>query len=269
VAGVSPDGPAEDAGIETGDIILEFDGEPVVEMRHLPRIVADTPIGKAVDVKLLRKGEEKHLQVTVGRLEEGEQVASLDTEEEEAVPEEPESTTISALGLDLSDLNEELRDRYKVDDTIDGAVVTEVDPSGPAAERQIRAGDIIVEVAQEKVMTAADVRDELAKLKDKGRKSALLLVSRSLKRSSSIRERSPGSSTATCTRSAFPSPSSLNGMMRCSVWKSTGSNDAALGGTSGSSTKGMSNCSASARASCLGVIIPMETITEPSRCPLP
>ncbi len=176
VAGVSDNGPAAEAGIETGDVILEFDGKPIKEMRELPRVVADTAIGKKVDVKVLRKGEEKMLSVTVGRLEEGEKVASLEDGQDEAPAEEPQSTAVSALGLDLSDLDDELRDRYQVDAAIEGAVVTEVDPSGPAAERQIRAGDVITEVAQEKVTSAQQVKDELDKLKDKGRKSALLLV---------------------------------------------------------------------------------------------
>ncbi|WP_436637698.1 DegQ family serine endoprotease [Microbaculum sp. FT89] len=176
VAGVSEDGPAEDGGLETGDVILEFDGKPIDEMRELPRVVADTEIGKEVDVKVLRKGEEQILKVTVGRLEEGEKLAALEDAQDEAEPDGPKSTTVSALGLDLSDLNDELRERYQVDVSIAGAVVTEVDPSGPAAERQIRAGDVIVEVAQEKIASAEQVQDELGKLKDKGRKSALLLV---------------------------------------------------------------------------------------------
>jgi serine protease Do len=176
VAGVSEDGPAEKGGIETGDVILEFDGKPVEEMRDLPRIVADTKIGKEVAVKVLRKGEEMEVTITVGRLEEGEKMASLEDAQDEQVEEEPQSTTVSALGLDLSDLSDELRERYQVDDTVDGVVVTEVDPGGPAAEQQIRAGYVIVEVAQEKVENAEQVRDELEKLKDKGRKSALLLV---------------------------------------------------------------------------------------------
>ncbi|MEJ8574330.1 DegQ family serine endoprotease [Microbaculum marinum] len=175
VAGVSEDGPAEEGGIETGDVILEFDGKPVTEMRQLPRIVANTSIGKDVDVKVLRKGEELTLRVNVGRLEEGEELASLDTEDEPA-EEQPDSTTVSALGLDLSDLNDELRERYSIDGTVAGAIITEVDPDGPAAERQIRAGDVVVEVAQEKVSSAADVREQLDSLKDKGRKSALLLI---------------------------------------------------------------------------------------------
>jgi len=176
VAGVSDGGPAADGGIETGDVIVEFDGKPVDEMRALPRIVADTKIGKEVDVKILRKGEEETLKITVGRLEEGEQVASLDADAEGGPADEPESTTVSALGVDLSDLNDELRERYEVDGSVEGAVITEVDPSGPAAERQIRAGDVIVEVAQEKVTSAEQVKDQLDDLKDKGRKSALLLV---------------------------------------------------------------------------------------------
>ena len=175
VAGVSDDGPANDAGIKTGDVILEFDGRPVPEMRDLPRIVANTKIGKEVDVIVLRKGEEKTLGVTIGRLEEGEQVASLSSDED-AEPEAPDTTTVSALGLDLADMTDELRERYEIDETVSGAIVTEVDDNGPAAERQIRAGDVIVEVAQEKVATADDVKRELEDLEGKGRKSALLLV---------------------------------------------------------------------------------------------
>ena len=176
VAGVSDGGPAADGGIETGDVILEFDDKPVSEMRDLPRIVADTKIGKEVDVKIVRKGEEQTVKITVGRLEEGEKVASLEDGMEDEPEAQPESTTVSALGLDLSDLSDELRDRYEVDGSVEGAVVVEVDPSGPAAERQIRAGDVIVEVAQEKVASAEQVSDVLEDLKGKGRKSALLLI---------------------------------------------------------------------------------------------
>lgn len=176
VAGVSADGPAEEAGIETGDVIVEFDGKPIDEMRELPRVVADTAIGKEVDVTVLRKGEETHLKVVVGRLEEGELVASRDTGDGEEPADGPANASISALGLDLSDLSDELRERYQVDDSVAGAVITEVDPSSPAAERQIRAGEVIVEVAQEKVASAEDVREQLEALKGKGRKSALLLV---------------------------------------------------------------------------------------------
>lgn len=73
-------------------------------------------------------------------------------------------------------MTDELRARYEIDESVSGAIVTEVDDAGPAAERQIRAGDVIVEVAQEKVATAEDVKTELEDLKSKGRKSALLLV---------------------------------------------------------------------------------------------
>ncbi|TCT08340.1 serine protease Do [Tepidamorphus gemmatus] len=176
VAGVSSGGPAEAAGIETGDVILEFDGRRVGEMRELPRIVADTAIGKTVDVLVLRKGERETFKVTVGRLEEGEQMAALDAGESDELAGEDGTVTISALGVDLSDLTDELRSRYAIGDSVEGAVVTDVAPDGPASARQISAGDVIVEVAQEKVTTAADVRRELDALKARGKKSALLLV---------------------------------------------------------------------------------------------
>ncbi len=175
VAGVSPDGPAGDAGIETGDVIVEFDGRPVPAMRDLPRIVADTMIGKEVNVRLIRRGEDTTLKVVVGRLEESdEQVAALSDETDEAPPADTDA--VSALGLDLSDLNEDIRERYGISDDVEGAVVTEVDPAGVSADKQIREGDVIVEVSQEKVASASAVQAQIESLRERGRKSALLLV---------------------------------------------------------------------------------------------
>lgn len=177
VAGVSPEGPGGRAGIETGDVILEFDGRSVAEMRDLPRIVADTQIGKEVDVRLLRRGEEMTLRVTVGRMEEAEdQIAALSGDALEA----EESDTIHALGMNLSDLSATLRARYGVADSIErGAVITEIDPDGPAADKQIRVGDVIVEISQEPVANAFDVQDQVARLRDRGRPTALLLLANS------------------------------------------------------------------------------------------
>jgi serine protease Do len=174
VAGVSTEGPGGAAGIETGDVILEFDGRPVPEMRDLPRIVADTQIGKEVEVRVLRRGEEMMMNVVVGRLEDsGQQVAALSGEPEE----QPAEESVNALGLDLSDLSEALRERFGVPESVEsGAVITEVDPDGPAGDKQIRAGDVIVEVSQERVASAFDVQDQLRRLKERGRNSALLLI---------------------------------------------------------------------------------------------
>ena len=86
VAGVTEGGPAEDAGLLPGDVVLKFDGKDVPEMRDLPRIVADTSVGKAVDVVVLRKGEELTIKVTLGRLEEGEKLMASRVSPERPAP---------------------------------------------------------------------------------------------------------------------------------------------------------------------------------------
>lgn len=144
------------------------------ESRDLPRIVASSPVGKAVDVTVMRKGQALQKQVTLGRLEDGErtQQAGLTPPQAEAP-----AATRRALGLDLSGVTEELRRRYNIKDTVKGAVVTRVDPNSAAADKRIQAGEVIVEVGQEPVVSAADVARRVEALKKDGRKSALLLVS--------------------------------------------------------------------------------------------
>jgi serine protease Do len=75
VAGVIKGGPVDDGSIEPGDVIIEFDGKDVETMRELPRVVADSPVGKEVDVIVIRKGERQTVKVTLGRLEDGEELA--------------------------------------------------------------------------------------------------------------------------------------------------------------------------------------------------
>ena len=75
VAAITPDGPAAKGGVEAGDVIMKFDNEDVTTMRSLPRLVARAPIDKTVPVDVLRKGERKTLQVTVGRLSDEEEKA--------------------------------------------------------------------------------------------------------------------------------------------------------------------------------------------------
>ena len=96
VAGVDDKGPAKPGGLEPGDVVVKFDGHDVKEMRDLPRIVADTPVGKQVDVVVIRKGKEETHQVKIGRLLDTDKVASNDTKPD-AVPEQ-KSTVQKTLG---------------------------------------------------------------------------------------------------------------------------------------------------------------------------
>ncbi len=173
VAGVDDKGPAKPAGIEPGDVIIKFDGKDIKEMRDLPRVVADAPVGKDVPVVIIRKGKEETRTVKLGRLEDGEKLAAAKTNLE--TPSE-KSVVKKTLGIELSNLSEDLRKRYKIKDTVKGVVITGVDASSPAAEKRLSAGDVIVEIAQEAVATADDFQARIDKLKKEGRKSALLLV---------------------------------------------------------------------------------------------
>ncbi|OYU86908.1 MAG: serine protease [Bradyrhizobiaceae bacterium PARB1] len=173
IAGIDDKGPAKPAGLETGDVVVKFDGKDVKEPKDLSRIVANTTVGKAVDVLIIRKGKEETKKVTLGRLEDDKPVqASL-----KATPEAEKPATQKALGLDLTALSKELRTKYKIKDSVKGVVVTGVDKGSDAAEKRLSAGDVIVEVAQEAVTNAAEVNKRIDAVKKDGKKSVLLLVS--------------------------------------------------------------------------------------------
>ncbi len=174
IAKVSPESPAEAAGIQPSDVIVTFDGQPIDNMRSLPRAVAATAIGKSVDVELLRKGQVMSLTVVVGRLsedEDGEDAPKTDVEPA------PDTDREDLLGLSLSPLTDELRKRYRIKRSVAGVVVVEVDPKSPAARKGVEPGDVIVEVTQEKVRRPQDVKARLLAVKKSGRPSVLLLLS--------------------------------------------------------------------------------------------
>jgi serine protease Do len=174
VAGVEEKGPSKPAGIEAGDVIIRFDGKDIKEMKDLPRIVADTPVGKDVEVVIVRKGKEENRTVKLGRLEDGEKQAAL-TPNKDAAP--PEKTIVQkTLGLNLANMTDELRKRYKIKDSVKGVVITGVDAQSPAADKRLNAGDVVVEVSQETVTDADSLQKRVEQLKKDGRRSALFLV---------------------------------------------------------------------------------------------
>lgn len=171
VAGISPDGPASAAGIEIGDIVLAFDGRTISAMRDLPRVVAEAVIGSTVDIQLFRDGETLTRKIEVARL--------VDEEEEAAVaaPEKsPGDKATVVLGLSLSALDADLRRRFAVQEGTTGVLVTDVDPLSAAAEKGIRPGDVLVEVAQREVTTPQDVERIVLSEEKSGRNSVLLRI---------------------------------------------------------------------------------------------
>ncbi|MEN3386338.1 MAG: serine protease Do [Hyphomicrobiales bacterium] len=172
VAGIDDKGPAKPAGIEPGDVIVKFDGKDIKEMRDLPKIVGDTPIGKDVPVIVIRKGKEETKTVRLGRLEDVPQQASVKTD----APVEDKSVVQKALGLSLSNMSDELRKKHKIKEAVKGVVITAVDANSAASEKRLNVGDVIVKVTDEEVATAADVQKRIDQLKKEGKKTALLLV---------------------------------------------------------------------------------------------
>jgi serine protease Do len=173
IAGVEDKGPAKPAGIEPGDVVVKFDGKDIKEPKDLSRVVADTAVGKEVDVVIIRKGAEETRKVTLGRLEDGDKAVQASAKTPEPA-EKP--VTQKALGLDLATLSKDLRTRYKIKDSVKGVIITSVDGTSDAAEKRLSAGEVIVEVAQEAVSNAADVKKRVDQLKKDGKKSVLLLV---------------------------------------------------------------------------------------------
>jgi len=175
IAGVNDNGPAAKGGVLPGDVIVKFDGREVKDVRDLPRVVADTAVGKTVDVVVVRKGKEESLKVTLGRLEDSEkpQPASI-----KSTPPEEKSQVRRLLGLGLSTITDDLRKRHKIKEGTKGVVVTAIDRDSPAADRGLAAGDVIVEVSQEAVISPNDVQKRIDALKKEGKKVALLLVVR-------------------------------------------------------------------------------------------
>ena len=173
VAGVDDKGPAKPAGIEAGDVIVKFDGKEIKEMRDLPRIVADTPVGKDVEVLVVRKGKEEKKTVKLGRLEDAEKPVKAS-----AKPDEPADKSVvqKSLGLQLSGINDDLRKKYKIKDSVKGVVITGVDAASAAADKRLAAGSTIVAIEQEQVAQPADVQRKVDSLKKAGKKTALLLV---------------------------------------------------------------------------------------------
>ncbi|MBR1144192.1 Do family serine endopeptidase [Bradyrhizobium sp. AUGA SZCCT0222] len=175
VAGIDDKGPAKPAGIEPGDVVVKFDGKDVKDPKDLSRVVADTAVGKEVEVVVIRKGAEETKKVTLGRLEDNEKVQQAAAKsKDEPAAEKP--VTQKVLGLDLAALSKDLRGKYKIKDSVKGVVITGVDNASDAAEKRLSAGDVIVEVAQEAVTNTADVKKRVDQIKKDGRKSVLLMV---------------------------------------------------------------------------------------------
>ncbi len=178
VAEVTAQGPAQVSGIQPGDVITDFAGRPITQMRDLPRIVANTPVGQSVSVTLLRDGSEVTVQVTVGLLEEAETPAATQGESAPDATAQP-VPDVDVLGMKLAPLTDAVRLQYGIGKDVKGAVVTQVAPDSPAREKMVEPGDVITEAGEKLVTSPDDVCARVAELQEEGKANILLLLSKS------------------------------------------------------------------------------------------
>ena len=179
VSSVHPEGPAEAGGMRAGDVVLSFDGKEIEDMRSLPRIVAETAIGKKVKVKVLRGGDIKVLTIELGELEQAEQAGLLSGRS--TAPTQPHS--FASLGFTVASITDELREEFNIPDApsgeaLRGVVVTEVVQGSPASERGMQVGDIIRRIGQKQVMSQSDLIDGVAEARRLEKSTFLLLIRR-------------------------------------------------------------------------------------------
>ena len=159
VGDVTPDSPAEKAGLKNGDVIIEFNGKKVSDSRHLKLQVARTEPGQSVPVKVLRNGSTETLQVKVKEMSGTEQLAKNDQHDGQ--------DTGTLNGVAVTDLDRNARQQFDLPGRLQGVVVTEVDPNSAAAEAGLRAGDVILEINRKPVKSAEEAVQMTEKAKDK------------------------------------------------------------------------------------------------------
>ncbi|PWC33131.1 DegQ family serine endoprotease [Azospirillum sp. TSO35-2] len=169
VAEVTPDSPAQRAGLKQGDVVLSYAGKPVDNLRDLTRNVAETKAGDTVDLKILHDGREKTVPVRIDRLSEQAQLAAAET----APAEQAEAAAVK--GLKLAPLDPAARKRLGIGDEVQGVVVTGLSAK---TETPIRPGDVIERVGDSAVKNPADVRHHVAEAEKAGQKAVLMLINR-------------------------------------------------------------------------------------------
>ena len=162
VAQVTPDGPAARAGIERGDVIVSFEGEPIRELRELPRAVSRTPVGQKVTLEVIRDGKPRSFELEVGQLEEPAPAQS--------VARAPGAA--ARLGIDVQEITPPLRERLGLPEP-GGVLIAGVAPGSPAAAAGLAEGDVILEVDRRPVASVGELSGAL-----EGGKGALFLIRR-------------------------------------------------------------------------------------------
>ena len=178
VSSVTPGGPAEKAGVRSGDVILKFNDTTIKEMRQLPLLVAEAEIGKKATLTLWSKGKEKTVTVDLGQLEKAEASEEGQQAQGGGTAGSSTATDIASLGLGLAPLTEDLRDTYKIPKSVKGVVISAVKQDSVAADKDVAVGDVISEIDQQEVTTPAQAAEKIAAAQKAGHASVLLFIAR-------------------------------------------------------------------------------------------
>ena len=159
---------------------MSFAGQDVPDLRRFPRLVANARVGSTVDIVVWRQGKEQALKLKIGEQEEPEKqnASAQGTPKKPAEPDQAVTSTIEQLGLTLQKVSDQLREKYGLSDNAKGVIITKVAPNSPAAEKQLQAGDLILEVDQKPVTTPQEVAEIVGKLQAQKKRSVLLFVER-------------------------------------------------------------------------------------------
>lgn len=175
IAGITKKGPAEDAGLKVGDIILTFNDQTVHDMKFLPRYAADADIDSEAKLKVWRDGKELTLTIKVGELEQAEDKGLLG-EKDEGTKTDEKGLDVNSVGLSLLAMSEALREEYKITPDVQGVIISDVMKHSEAETKNLSDGDVIVEINQQPVKSPVEVADIIKKAEESGRKSVLALV---------------------------------------------------------------------------------------------
>lgn len=168
VAGVSKNSPAEKAGLKVGDIILSFDGKEVTAHKKLPRIVAETPVGKTVVAEIMSGGTKKSVKITVGTQDSKNDLSNITSDEAKQI-----------YGMSLSPITPDVRKKLNLPNDMNGILVNNVDRKSVAAKVGIKRGDIINSANQQTMVAVDNLFTVIEKAKKMKRKSVMLLIYRS------------------------------------------------------------------------------------------
>ncbi len=178
VASVTSKGPAQVAGLEAGDVILELNGQKVTNMHTLPRLVAEAPIETEAALVFWRNGKALETKVKVGELEKAEDEGLLEEKKNIEEPKEISGLEVPLVGMSVKAINEGMRRDYAIPENVDGVVIASVKPMSEAAEKGLFEGDVIVEINQQPVSQPEKIKSIIDDAAAAGKPSVLLLVNR-------------------------------------------------------------------------------------------